>query len=433
MSLIERLRERARRAPEARALSSGEKSLTYRELVETVERRAEVLGRDSRATWISLDGGNAVGFLVDFFAAGLCGRAGVAHSPSIAASVRALREASLQRRPPPPGSTIFYSSGSVGPARAVPLSEENLEAAALAFEPWAELTAADRLAIGLSPAQILAFVRGALNALFVGAEAFFFATHRDPLRDAENLGATRVLLPSALVRLAARHASRPNLRALFCGGGAPDPDAAETVERERGVPVRAGYGMTESAGLASRQPLSRPRRAGSAGIPAPGLDVVIVAENGSPVAPGESGEIRLSGPAVFSGYLSPEDGSPFDAAGRLRTGDVGFLDEAGELRVRGRLAFALTAGDRILCVEEVEAAIAEHPAVSEAAVAPLERDFGVLVVSRDGRVEIDELRVYAEMRLPAFARPRRILAVPALPRTPAGKVDRAAASRLLNG
>ena len=69
--------------------------------------------------------------------------------------------------------------------------------------------------------------------------------------------------------------------------------------------------------------------------------------------------------------------------------------------------------------------------MSEAAAAPLERDFGVLVVSRGGPVEIDELRAYAEKRLPAFARPRRILNVPALPRTPAGKIDRAAAIRWL--
>jgi acyl-CoA synthetase (AMP-forming)/AMP-acid ligase II len=219
---------------------------------------------------------------------------------------------------------------------------------------------------------------------------------------------------------------------LLCGGGAPDPAAAEAVESVRGVPVRAGYGMTESAGLGARQPLARPRRAGSAGLPAPGLEIVIAAPDGSLGASGVSGEIRLAGAAVFAGYLSPEDGRPFDEAGRLRTGDVGFIDEAGELCVRGRLAFALTAGDRILCAEEVEAAMAEHPAVSEAAVAPLDRDFGLLVVSREDSVEIEKLRDFAEKRLPPFARPRQILAVPALPRTPAGKIDRAEASRWLN-
>ncbi len=431
MSLWERVRVTAGRVPRARALSAGDRVLDYRGLVDSVERRADALARTPAAEWIDLDGADAVGFLVDLFAAGLCGRAAVAHAPSIPASLRALRRSSLERRPPAPGATVFYSSGSVGPGRAVPLSGGNLEAAALAFLPWGELGSADRLAVGLSPAQVLGCVRGALNALAVGAEALFFSPHRDPLEDAARLGATKVLLPSALVRLAARHPSPVKLEALLCGGGAPDAAAAEAVERVRGVPVRAGYGMTESSGLASRQPLSRPRRAGSAGVPAPGLEVVIAGEDGRLCPPGQSGEIRLSGPAVFSGYLLPEDGSPFDEAGRLRTGDVGVFDEEGELRVRGRLAFALTAGDRILCVEELEAALAEHPSVSEAAAAPLERDFGVLVVSRGGPVEIDELRAYAEKRLPAFARPRRILTVPALPRTPAGKIDRAAAIRWL--
>jgi acyl-CoA synthetase (AMP-forming)/AMP-acid ligase II len=134
---------------------------------------------------------------------------------------------------------------------------------------------------------------------------------------------------------------------------------------------------------------------------------------------------------VFAGYLSPEDGSPFDEAGRLRTGDVGFIDESGELCVRGRLAFALVAGDRIVCAEEVEAAMAEHPGVSEAAVAPLERDFGLLVVARDDGVDAGELRAHAEKRLPGFARPRQILTVAALPRTSAGKIDRAEATRWL--
>jgi acyl-CoA synthetase (AMP-forming)/AMP-acid ligase II len=430
MSLFERVREVARRAPAARAISAGQRFLTYGDLLESAERRAEELAREGTG-WIGLDGGDAPGFLIDFLAAGLSGRAAVAQSQATPPAVRALREARLAEHPPLPGTTVFYSSGSVGPSRAVPLSAENLEAAARAFESWGEVTADDRLAVGLSPAQIFGFVRGGLNPLAVGAEAIYFSPHRDPLEEAARLGGTKVLLPSALVRLAARHASRPKLHALFCGGGAPDPGAAEAVETVRGVPVRSGYGMTEAAGLASRQPLARPRRSGSAGIPAPGVGVVIAGEDGRLRTDGESGEIRLSGPAVFSGYLSPEDGSPFDAAGRLRTGDVGFFDEDGELRVRGRLAFALAAGDRILCVEEIEAALAEHPSVSEAAAAPLERDYGVLVVFNSGALEMDALRAFAEKRLPIFARPRRILAVPALPRTPAGKIDRAAAARWL--
>ncbi len=61
------------------------------------------------------------------------------------------------------------------------------------------------MAIGLSPAQILGFVRGGLNALAVGAEAIFYPARRDPLGEAARLGATLALLPSALVPLAGRH------------------------------------------------------------------------------------------------------------------------------------------------------------------------------------------------------------------------------------
>ena len=430
MILFERLRDSARRAPGSPALSAGDTTLSYRELVDAIERRAERLGNNV-GTVVGLDGGDPVAFMVDFFAAGVCGLASAARSTFVPAKVQELRDAALERRFPPAGSTVFYSSGSVGAARAVPLSPENLAASALAYETWGEVSSSDRLAIALSPAQILAFVRGALNALAVGAEARFFAPRRDALAEAERLGATQVLLPSALVGVAARPTSRPQLRALFCGGGAPDPAAAMAIETVRGIPVRSGYGMTESAGLASRQPLSRPARPGSAGIPAPGLRVVIAAPDGRVLPSGEHGEIRLSGPAVFGGYLFPDDGSPFDGEGRLRTGDVGFFDDMGELQVRGRLAFALTAGDRVLCAEEVEAALAEHPDVAEAAAAPLDRDFGVLVVPRDGTVSMDALRAHAAARLPAFARPRRIFAVPELPRTPAGKIDRAEATRWL--
>jgi acyl-CoA synthetase (AMP-forming)/AMP-acid ligase II len=430
MRLFERLRDTARRSPAARAISSGGRTLTYGQLADAVGRRAESIA-PGPAAWVDLDGADPIGFVVDFFAAGLCGRAAVAQAPSVPAAVRELRRASLERRPPPAGATVFYSSGSVGSGRAAPLSPGNIEAAALALLPWNEITAGDRVAVGLSPAQIFGFARGALNTLAVGGEAIFFSPHRDPLDDAARLGATKVLLPSALVRLAARHDAKTGLRALFCGGGAVAPGAAEKIESVRGVPVRAGYGMTEASGLGSRQPLARPRRAETVGLPVPGLEIAIVRGDGSLAPPGQSGEIRLSGPGVFAGYLFPEDALPFDEAGRLRTGDVGDFDEAGELRVRGRLAFALTAGDRILCAEEVEAAMAEHPEVSEAAVAPLERDFGLLVVPKGDRVSVEALRAHAAERLPAFARPRRIFAVPALPRTPAGKVDRAEATRWL--
>jgi len=434
LSLLSRLEEVARADPRRPAVEDGTvggERLTYGALLAAIERRAAELPGTSLVT---LDGGRPVEFMIDFFASRALRSRALSHPPSAPAALREIREAAVRGAPVREGGDVlFYSSGSVGPAKAVPLSDAGLEAAALAFVPWSDVHAGDRLAIGLSPAQIFGFVRGGLNALLVGAEAVFFKPHRDPLAEAERLGANAVLLPSALLTLAARHASPVRLSALRCGGGTVAESDARVVESARGVPVRTGYGLTESCGLGSRQRGDRPRRPGTSGEPAPGMEVAIVREDGSACAPGEPGEIRLRGPAVFEGYLSADDPDPFDAEGRLRTGDAGFLDESGELCVRGRLAFALRAGDRILFAEEVEAAIAEHPGVAEAAAAPWERSFGILVVVRDGSAALlDEIRAHAQRRLPLFARPRRLVPVSSIPRTASGKVDRLAASQWLS-
>jgi acyl-CoA synthetase (AMP-forming)/AMP-acid ligase II len=425
LSLLEALRESALRGRNRAALSWGQRTLTYGEFLDAIGRRAETLD-DGLAV---LDGGDPIAFLEGFFAARLRKLPAISHPASTPEALRSTRETHVRSRPwPAEAAAVFFSSGSVGPARAVPLSDANLLAAALAFSSWGEVSRDDCIAVGASPAQVFGLVRGALNALFCGAEASFFVPRKDPLADAAALAASVVVLPSALASLAARHASRPPVRALRCGGGAVAENVARAIEEGRGVPVRSGYGLTESAGLASRQRGDRPRRPGSCGPPAPGMSVAIVAET----AGGEAGEIRLQGPAVFSGYLSGEDARPFDEKGRLKTGDVGAFDEAGELHVRGRLAFSLSSGGRVLCAEEVEAAIAEQPGVAGVAAAPFERAFGVLVVTEDlSDAFMSRIREHVERRLPAFARPRRILRVEDLPRTGEGKIDRAEASRRL--
>jgi len=443
--LSEELGALARRAPARPALRAGGVAFTLAELAAAASARADALADAPRVAHVSLDGTDPSGFVVGFFAARALGRVAVARPPGIPEELAARREsAASAARTPSGGATVFYSSGSVGASKAVPLTDENLAASALAFAPWAEIRAGDRVAIGLSPAHVFAFVRGVLNALLAGAEAAFFVPGRDPLGEADALGADVVLLPSALIGAAARRAGRGrgrsqrlrSVRAVLCGGGRLREEDAAAVERIGGPSVRSGYGLTESAGLGARQRCDRPRRPDSSGSVAPGLDVSIVAVHGAPAGVGEPGEIRMRGPAVFGGYLSPDDPSPspspFDAEGRLCTGDVGVLGMDGELSVRGRLAYSLTSGGRVLCAEEVEAALEEHPGVVRAAAAPVGRAFGVLVVAREGSPGlIAGIRRHAARRLPAHARPRRVLCVDELPLTAAGKVDRVEAARRL--
>src|SRR6185369_9553848 len=113
---------------------------TLAELAAAASARADALADAPRVAHVSLDGTDPSGFVVGFFAARALGRVAVARPPGIPEELAARREsAASAARTPSGGATVFYSSGSVGASKAVPLTDENLAASALAFAPWAEI------------------------------------------------------------------------------------------------------------------------------------------------------------------------------------------------------------------------------------------------------------------------------------------------------
>ena len=423
-SVLAVLRESARRFPQKTALRRGPDALTYDGLMREIDRRAGEIRRGG--AWTTLDAADPVAFAVDFFASRLVPRGAIAHGAQIPRLLRERRESQLERWRPARDlpMTVFFSSGSVGDGKAVPLGDGELLAAVGGYPDPPEILPSDRIAVGSSPAHVFGFVRGTLHPLSVGAEVAFYSPRRDPLGEADALGATIVLLPGPLVELSGRTSRPVGLRAVFSGGGGISEERVSAVEK-RGTPVRLGYGLTESAGLGSRQRLSRPRRRGTSGPPAEGLAVSIVdPDSGADLPAGRTGAIRLKGPAVFGGYAGPGSAEPFDARGRLDTGDLGYLDDEGELVVRGRREFSIVMQGRTVCAEEIESAIAEHPGVAEVAIAPHGDSFAILFVARPAAGPDVDIRAFAQSRLPAFARPRRVIAVEELPRNASGKLDR---------
>ena len=421
----------ARRVPTRTALRRGPDALTYDGLRREVEGRAAALAA-AGDDWTPLDAADPVAFTVDYLACRLAGRGSVAHGAQIPSLLRERRAALLRRWRGARNASdvVFFSSGSVGDGKPVPLHDAEILAAAHGYPEPAEIGAEDRVAVGSSIAHVFGFVRGTIHPLLLGAEIVYYQPRRDPLGEAEALGATLVLLPGPLVSLSARGSRRVSLKGVFSGGSTLSEESVAAVEERRGARVRLGYGLTEAAGLGSRQRLSLPRRKGTSGPPAPGLAISIVdRESGASVPAGATGEIRMSGAAVFEGYAGAAGGSPFDDAGRLKTGDLGYFDDAGDLVVRGRIDFSLVLHGRTVCAEEIESALTEHPAVSEAAIAPEGDSFSILYVARDA--DPADIRTFAQKRLPAFARPRRMIAVEELPRNPTGKLDRRAVASWL--
>jgi O-succinylbenzoic acid--CoA ligase len=226
------------------------------------------------------------------------------------------------------------------------------------------------------------------------------------------------------------------LRAVLLGG-APIPPALVTRALAAGWPVVPTYGLTEAgSGVTALLTADAATRPGSAGKPLPGVALRIA----DPAADG-TGVIQVRTPAAFSGYLGPEaTADAFDPGGWLRTGDTGRLDADGFLYVLDRRDDLLVSGGENVVPAEVEAVIAEHPAVAEAGVVGrADATWGAVpiaaLVLRPGAAAPTnaELRAFCLARLAPYKVPAAFFMVTSLPRTPSGKLRRAELRAALAG
>ena len=187
------------------------------------------------------------------------------------------------------------------------------------------------------------------------------------------------------------------------------------------------YALTE-AGTARTLLVDAPRRPGSVGRPVGGTEVRIVDDAGSDVAVGQPGEVwlRREGAPMREYYRDPEATAAVFADGWVRTGDLGYLDADGYLYLVDRKKDVIVSGGFNVSSLEVEAVLAEHPAVVEAAVFAtphqvLGEDVAAAVVTRSP-VAATALQAFVRERLAEHKCPHRIFFVEALPRNASGKV-----------
>jgi long-chain acyl-CoA synthetase len=215
-------------------------------------------------------------------------------------------------------------------------------------------------------------------------------------------------------------------------GGAPAPP--ELVKRicaafALGQPGN-GYGLTETSSVTSMNSgadyLQKPE---SCGPPVPVCDVKAVGPSGEPVPTGETGELWIKGPNIVRGYWNkPEATAASFSGGWLHSGDIARLDEDGFIYIVDRAKDMVIRGGENVYSVEVEAALFEHPAVSDVAVIGvphevLGEEVGAVVVLRPGsEVTVDDLREHVAERIASFKVPTHIWFSPEpLPRNPAGK------------
>jgi long-chain acyl-CoA synthetase len=183
--------------------------------------------------------------------------------------------------------------------------------------------------------------------------------------------------------------------------------------------------------LSRRAPVDPTTGALSVGVPIFNTVVRVVDENGAEVPPGEVGEFVTSGPQVVPGYWEkPEETERALGGGRLRTGDVGFMDEEGWFYVVDRKKDQINVAGYKVWPREVEDVLYQHPAVREAAVVGVPDAYrGETVkafVSLRSNETADEagLIAFCKERLAAYKYPREVELVDELPKTVTGKVLR---------
>ncbi|MEM6817181.1 MAG: acyl-CoA synthetase [Pseudomonadota bacterium] len=223
---------------------------------------------------------------------------------------------------------------------------------------------------------------------------------------------------------------------LVLSGSAPLPKALyERFERETGIEVVEGYGMTEATALVAANPIGGTKKIGSVGIPFPFVDLRVCRNDGETwrdCETDEVGEICVAGPAIHPNalFLNGQNGPSTDA-GLLRTGDLGRLDVDGYLWITGRAKDLIIRGGHNIDPSVIEEPLSTHEAVDlVAAVAQPDAHAGevpcVYVTTLEGyNVSVEALHAFAvENIAERAALPRHIEILPAMPQTAVGKVSK---------
>jgi malonyl-CoA/methylmalonyl-CoA synthetase len=333
-------------------------------------------------------------------------------------------------------AAIIYTSGTTGRSKGAMVTHRNLVSNARTLvESW-----------GFSPQDVLlhALPMFHIHGLFVANHCALLSGaslrwHRKfdvnaVLRDLPHatvlMGVptfyTRLLAEPRFTRALCEHVR------LFVSGSAPLLiETFRDFEARTGQRILERYGMSE-AGMIASNPLNGERRAGTVGMPLPGVQLRVAGGDDGALPVGEAGGIQIRGDNVFVGYWRMPDKTreEFTPDGWFRTGDVGRLDEDGYLSIVGRSKDLIITGGYNVYPKEIELVLDALPGVLESAVIGLPHaDFGeavtAVIVPRPDTVPNEADLVTALKReFAGYKVPKRVLTLAELPRNAMGKVQK---------
>ncbi|WP_433454460.1 long-chain-fatty-acid--CoA ligase [Streptomyces sp. CA-142005] len=346
-------------------------------------------------------------------------------------------EAGVVERADDDTALILYTSGTTGTPKGAELTHRNLLTNTATTARTLLLLGPEDVLFGGLPLFHAFGQTCAMNASVAAGAMLTLLPRFDAGRALEVMHRDRVTvflgvptMYSALLqaRLSDGHeASR--LRLAVSGGAALPVEVLHGFERTFGATVLEGYGLSETSPVAAFNHPDRPRRAGSIGTPVRGVEMKLVADDGTTVERGAIGEIAVRGENVMKGYFNNPDASTHALRdGWFHTGDLARVDQDGFYFIVDRKKDLIIRGGYNVYPREIEEVLYGHPAIAEAAVVgvpdPLHgEEVAAVVVLRTGaEATPEEIRDYVKERVAAYKYPRIVTLTAELPKGPTGKI-----------
>ncbi|CUH75681.1 malonate--CoA ligase [Tropicibacter naphthalenivorans] len=339
-------------------------------------------------------------------------------------------------RAPEDIAAFLYTSGTTGRSKGAMLSQNNLLSNALTLVDLWRFTDKDVLLHAL-PIFHTHGLFVATNVILAAGASMVFFDKLDPeaLIDWMPRATSLMGVPTFYTRLldTARFdtAATASMR-LFISGSAPL--LAEThlrFEERTGHRILERYGMTET-NMNTSNPYEGERRAGTVGLPLPGVEVKVCGPDGAEVPRGEIGVLEVRGPNVFQGYwqMPEKTAEELRADGFFITGDLAQQAEDGYVTIVGRNKDLIISGGFNIYPKELESLLDDMPGVLESAVIGVphpdfgETPVGVLVPKPDETPDLEAIAGLVAEKLARFKHPRKLVLIDALPRNTMGKVQK---------
>lgn len=336
---------------------------------------------------------------------------------------------------------LQYTGGTTGTSKGAVLKHKNILANVEQISAWMLPGVREGEEVVMTPLPLYHifaltvnlfafFSRGAKNILIIDPRKISYLVHEMKKYKLTSLTGVNTLFNSMLNHHGFADVRFVKLKIVIAGGMAVHKSVSDGWLKATGIPLCEGYGLTEASPVLTCNPIDGTDRPGTVGLPLPGTDIIIADDNGNEVPPYTHGEILARGPQVMDCYWNnEEETAKVFINGWLRTGDIGYMDKDGFIKIVDRKKDMINVSGFNVYPSEVEDVTMMYTKVLEAGCTGGTDENGneyvrLFVVKKDPALTEDELLSHLRKNLTGYKMPACIEFRESLPKSGIGKVLR---------